>query len=234
MPAVRSVYQSSVVNTAASPPTGMQAGDLLLAFESCESNFWDVTLTGGTPEWELLASKATTVGGSLGLVASGVWWKAASAADADWVIGRVGVPDMYGYTAVAVAAVTGAALQAPLITASADQTATTAFTTVTSPAGPPPAVGDLELRWVAGDDYSTSGARSWSSPGSTVELADISASYVAAQLTSQTLTTGSSPSRNHIVTPGLLAAHGFTVRIQAAGSATVLIPRSAAHRAATW
>ncbi|MEU5863514.1 hypothetical protein ABZ815_20255 [Nonomuraea sp. NPDC047529] len=216
------------------PPSGVQPDDLLLAFLAFEANIWDATLTGGSPEWQPLTSAVTDNTTTYGILATGIWWKPASAADTTWQIGRTsGNPP--GIMAMAVAAISAAPLQAPAVTDSGEQKATSDLTTITSPAGPAAAVGDLELRWVAGDHYVTSAVRSWTPPGSVTELADISSNYITAELTAQTLTTASSPSRNHSVSPGVLAARGMTVRVRAVSSpGRPLTLQPAVHRAATW
>lgn len=240
MPTVRpQIFQTGPATTI-TPPEGSQAGDLLLAFLSYESVSWAATLTGGTPEWEPLVSKATTSAGTstLGTLASGIWWKPASNGETSWALATGGGVEGT-YMVMAVIAVTGALLQAPLYTVSGDQTSTTSgspITTVSSPAGPAPALGDLELRWVGGDNFPTSAMRTWTASSPTVEVADISASYVAAQLTRQDPPAGSSASRTHTVSDGIYAGHGFTLRIRppAVTAASVLAPTGAARRAASW
>ncbi|WP_433444566.1 hypothetical protein [Nonomuraea sp. CA-141351] len=240
MPTVRpSIFQAISATTTVTPPGGYQAGDLLLAFLSYESLSWTATLTGGTPEWEPLTSKVTSSGtgsSTLGVLASGIWWKPATAGETSWTLG--GGPEVDGaYMAMAVVTVADALLEAPQFAVSADQTSTvsgTMLTSITSPAGPTPALGDMELRWVGGDNYPTSASRAWTAPGVTTEVADLSADYVAAQLTRQN--TASTAARAHTVSPGVYAAHGFTLRIRpaAVATATVLSPVAAVHRAAHW
>ncbi|MEU4511767.1 hypothetical protein AB0G05_19925 [Nonomuraea wenchangensis] len=243
MPNIRpAVFQSPDAIEVLLSPSTSQPGDLLLAFVSYESGTFDAELTGGTPEWQLLTSKFTTAGGVSdikGLLATGIWWKPAAAADSSWALDLGEIDGTYMVSAVV--AVTDALLTAPQFTVSADQTASTnQLTTVTSPAGPSPAIGDLELRWVAGDNYPTSqNLREWNAPAQTSEVVDLNGSYVTGTLTSQTLTAASSPSRNHTLSNGgVFAAHGFTLRIRSAAvlapGAAVLAPAAAAQRAASW
>ncbi|MGW6499341.1 hypothetical protein [Nonomuraea angiospora] len=241
MPAVRqSIFQTSSPTTTVTPPGGTQTGDLLVAFLSYESQSWASTLTGGTPEWQLLTSKVTTsiATSALGAIASGIWWKPATGGETSWVLGGSGGIEG-SYMAMAVIAITDAPLQAPLYTESADQTSSVSgnlLTSVSSPAGPIPAVGDVELRWVGADNFPTAATRLWSEPASMIEVVDLSAQYVTAQLTQQTLTSASSPARAHTVSPGIYAAHGFTLRIRGpvASTRSVVSPASATHRAASW
>jgi hypothetical protein len=240
MPTVRpQIFETNDATTTITPPPTAQAGDLLLAFLSYESTLFGATLTGGTPEWELLTSKVTTItnaGTTQGAVSSGIWWKPAGTGETSWTLTEEGAAPS-NYMAAAVVAVTDARLDAPLFTASGDQTnATTPFTAVTSPAQLVTAAGDLELRWVGADNYNTSALRAWTEPSPTTEVADLSSTFVAAQLTRQALTTTSTPARTHTLTSGsVYAAHGFTVRIRPPVVArSVLVPTGAAHRAASW
>ncbi|MEV3981758.1 hypothetical protein [Nonomuraea sp. NPDC049758] len=235
MPSVRPEITTltGAVTSIPTPSTAAPA-DLLLAFVANESSTFGISLTGGTPEWQPLMSKATVNGSgesTKGVISSGVWWKPAVPGETAWTLAAP-----TEYLAVAVIAVTDAQLDAPLFTASPDQTSATLLTTVTSPAGPSPGIGDLELRWVAGDDYTSTSERSWTAPGSTTEVCDLTDRYVTAQLTRQTLTSATSAVRNHTVgAAGLYAAHGFTLRIPAPGSGRAVPMTSAAvHRAATW
>ncbi|MER6505885.1 hypothetical protein ABT158_03690 [Nonomuraea sp. NPDC001636] len=234
MPSVRpETTQLTGAVTSIPKPSTAAPTDLLLAFVTNESSTFGVTLTGGTPEWQPLASKSTVNGSgesTKGIISSGIWWKPAGVGETSWTLEA---PSQY--LAVAVIAVTDAQVDAPLFTVSADQTASTVFTTVTSPAGPPPGIGDLELRWVAGDDYTSTSERSWTAPGSTTEVCDLTDRYVAAQLTRQSLTSATTSARSHTVgAAGLFAAHGFTLRIPAPGSGRVVPMSAAVHRAATW
>ncbi|MEV0149695.1 MULTISPECIES: hypothetical protein [unclassified Nonomuraea] len=235
MPTVRpQIFQATGTTSTVTPPDGAQAGDLLLAFLSTEDAAFGATLTGGTPEWALLTTKLTSnVSGTntLGRVSSGIWWKPTSTGETSWALAGASQ-----YMGMAVIAITDAMLEPPAFTVSADQASATAFMTVTSPAGPIPAIGDLELRWVGADNYNTSATGSWEEPALTAEVAELRSSYVTAQLTRQNLTSASSPSRSHTVSSGVLAAHGFTLRIRSAGTprSSVLTPTAAAHRAASW
>lgn len=239
MPTVRpEIFETTVSVAPVSPPSTAQAGDLLLAFLSAEATIFDFTLTGGTPEWEPLTSKTTVSSNgssTLGVISSGVWWKPAGNGETNWTLDGGGtLPD---YMAMAVVAITDALLEAPLFTVSGDQASTTTtLTAVNSPAGPIPAIGDLELRWVGGDNYSTSVMRQWTEPSLTSEVADLSASYVAMQLTRQNITGASSVARAHNVSGGVYAAHGFTLRIRQAAVSrrSFLSPAAAVHRSASW
>ncbi|MFG2076964.1 hypothetical protein [Nonomuraea maritima] len=219
----------------------MQPGDLLLAFFAYEAPIdgFDAQLTGGSPAWQLLTSRFTTAGeefGFDGLVASGIWWKQASDDD-EWTVAS---EDNDFFSVMSVIAITDALLEAPEYRVSADQTSTsTSLRSISSPAGPPPAIGDLELRWVAGDNYNEEANRSWSGPSGASEVADLSDGYLTAQLTQQAITDPVSSSRTHTVSAGVYAAHGFTLRIRPAPVPVLARPvqlsgAAAVHRATSW
>ncbi|MEV4806776.1 hypothetical protein AB0K18_42850 [Nonomuraea sp. NPDC049421] len=240
MPTVRpETYQTANPPNAIPRPSTAVSGDLLLAFVAYEYPEFDAALTGGTPEWVPLASKSTVSPTADGVLTSGFWWKpAGTTADTGW---RLDFDSGPTFMVMTIIAVTGTLLEAPPYTVSADQGGTgSPITTVTSPAGPSPNAEDLELRWVAGDNYLTEATRAWSSPAGTSEIADLDAGYLTGQLTAETLTGPSTSERTHTITGGgVYSAHGFTLRIPglappAATAPVVLTPTAAAHRATSW
>ncbi|MFG2076965.1 hypothetical protein [Nonomuraea maritima] len=243
MPTLRpNIYQAVQSSNNPTPPPGMQPGDLLVAFLSFEAPEFDfVSLTGGSPAWQLLTSYATDNSSTYGFIATGIWWKVAGASESTWEL-DLGPEGFGGINVMAIAAIADALPAAPTFTRTNGQTNTgSGIVNVNTPAGPAsPAIGDLELRWAAGDNYNVSAARTWAAPSPLVEVADLDGNWVTAQLTRQVMTSASTAQRQHTVSSSVYAAHGFTLRVQPAPPASpatrsvLLSPPTAVHRAASW
>ena len=214
----------------AAKPSGVAAGDLLLAFHSAdEGTLAQMGTPSGGATWLSLATRNS---GTDYDNKTKIWWKVAGGSE----------PANYGFTqnslatgAIAIVAIIGAdTALTPIVAQSGNDSFSTS---APSPGITPAGANDLEFRWVSGnpdfDDVT------WTPPATYTELIDVQAGgnqtgcLAYKQLASDTAT----GSLNFTASITVGYRHGFTIAVAAAAAPVTRRPvmsTAAVHRAASF
>src|SRR5690606_26455205 len=191
-------------------PTGVQAGDLLIAHQTSDvSDLAELTTPTGGATWQLLDQFEEA-----GALQVKVWWKIAGESEpSSWNFSQESFAD----GAVLIAAVRNAADDTPTVA----NTSTTSTTSVPTPGITPPSPTSVEIRIASGN--SAGNTVSWTPPAGLEEKADVqSTNYVAATLATRYLdSTTPTGTENFTASAALEFAAGFTIGIAGAGPSTV-------------
>jgi hypothetical protein len=205
---VSSTGSSNSVFTCPKPP-GVQQGDVLIAFQTCDAvGDGDMSVPTGGTTWQLLGQRA-----EIEWAGTRVWWKVAGASEpATYRFTQSGVdpefPFLFSGGVVAIAAIAGADGTTPLIASlenGADNNVGCPSVAATNAPG-------VTLRWAAAANNSGT----WTPPPGHAEQADRRQDGSTASLATRTRTTAGSTgtaSFTYISDITLTQSHGFTVDV---------------------
>lgn len=202
---LRAVASASAAGTSitCNKPTGVEAGDLLIAFQSADAGtFAAMTTPTGGATWTLLAQQQWTSAEP----GTKVWWKVAGSEPASYGFAQSSSDD----GVVGIAAIQGAASTTPVF---ASSSSTVSGTSVPTPSVTPTGIDDLELRWAAAE--LPSGATTWTPPAGYSEQIDVqSGTLTTASLATKALASGAATGIQNFTASTSRSSHiGFTVAV---------------------
>lgn len=200
-------------------PTGVLAGDVLLAFQSADSAVLDdlaepAVASGTVPGgWTEIAAEDDT---SINSLVTKVWWKISTGAEpTSYIFFHNDASD----GVCTMAAIKDASHARPIVAFSSAISGSPLGTAHSTPSSTPAGNNDFELRWVAMAKDSTPAANTWTPPVGFTERSDLqSTTWTTGSLATRPLTSNAATGTHNFTSSSseFNVRHSFTVNVMAA------------------